>query len=52
MKLCGFEAGLARPFFLLSGPCVIESRQMCLDIAGTMKEVCSGLGIPYVFKAS
>ena len=52
MKLCGFEAGLDRPFFLLSGPCVIESRQMCLDIAGTMKEICSGLGIPYVFKAS
>ena len=52
MKLCGFEAGLDKPLFLIAGPCVAESRQLCLDIAGQMKEVCAGLGIPYVFKAS
>lgn len=52
MKLCGFEAGLDKPLFLIAGPCVAESRQLCLDVAGWMKEVCAGLGIPYVFKAS
>lgn len=52
MKLCGFEAGLDKPLFLIAGPCVAESRQLCLDVAGRMKEVCAGLGIPYVFKAS
>ena len=52
MKLCGFEAGLDRPFFLIAGPCVAESKALCLDIAGRMKEVCAGLGIPYIFKAS
>lgn len=52
MQLCGFEAGLDRPFFLLAGPCVIESEQMAVDIASTMKAVTDELGIPYVFKAS
>ncbi|NTV11730.1 MAG: 3-deoxy-8-phosphooctulonate synthase, partial [Zoogloea sp.] len=52
MKLCGFEAGLDRPFFLIAGPCVAESEQLCLDVAGQMKEICAGLGIPYIFKAS
>ncbi len=52
MKLCDFEAGLDRPFFLLAGPCVIEGEQMAIDIAGHMKEVTTALGIPYVFKAS
>lgn len=52
MQLCGFEAGLDRPFFLLAGPCVIESEQMAVDVASTMKEITSELGIPYVFKAS
>jgi 2-dehydro-3-deoxyphosphooctonate aldolase (KDO 8-P synthase) len=52
MKLCGFEVGLDRPFFLIAGPCVAESEQMCLDIAGRMKEITGKLGIPYIFKAS
>ncbi len=52
MKLCDFEVGLDKPFFLISGPCVIEGRQMALDIAGTMKEITGKLGIPYIFKAS
>lgn len=52
MKLCGFEVGLGKPFFLIAGPCVIESEQLCLDVAGTMKEITTTLGIPYIFKAS
>ena len=52
MKLCGFEVGLDRPLFLIAGPCVAESGQMCLDIAGQMKEICAELGVPYIFKAS
>lgn len=52
MQLCGFEAGLDRPLFLIAGPCVVESEQLCLDVAGTMKEMTAELGIPYVFKAS
>ncbi len=52
MNLCGFEVGLDKPIFLISGPCVAESEQMCLDIAGQMKEICGELGIPYIFKAS
>lgn len=52
MKLCGFEAGLESPFFLIAGPCVIESRELCMEIAGQMKETCAALGIPYIFKAS
>lgn len=52
MKLCGFDVGLDKPFFLIAGPCVIESEQMCLDIAGEMKEITTALNIPYIFKAS
>lgn len=52
MKLCGFEAGLEHPLFLIAGPCVIESEQLVLDIAGRMREICAKLGMPYIFKAS
>ena len=52
MKLCGFEAGLEQPFFLIAGPCTAESEQLCVDVAGHMKEVCGRLGINYIFKAS
>ncbi len=52
MKLCGFEVGLDRPFFLIAGTCVIESEQMALDTAGTLKEICSELNIPFVYKSS
>ena len=52
MKLCGFEAGLDRPFFLIAGPCTAESLELCVEVAGTMKEICARLGVPYIFKAS
>lgn len=52
MKLCGFEAGLDQPFFLIAGPCTAESEQLCVDVAAHMKDVCARLGIPYIFKAS
>jgi 2-dehydro-3-deoxyphosphooctonate aldolase (KDO 8-P synthase) len=52
MKLCGFEIGLDQPFFLIAGPCVIESMQLQLDTAGTLKEITSELGIPFIFKSS
>jgi 2-dehydro-3-deoxyphosphooctonate aldolase (KDO 8-P synthase) len=52
LKLCGFDAGLAHPFFLISGPCVVESEQLQMDTAGTLKEICAGLGIPFIFKSS
>ena len=52
MRLCGFEVGLDRPFFLIAGPCTAESEQLCVDVAGHMKEVCGRLGINYIFKAS
>jgi len=52
MKLCGFEAGLEQPFFLIAGPCVVESRQLQVDVAGTLKEICGSLGIPFIFKSS
>ncbi|MBY0439973.1 MAG: 3-deoxy-8-phosphooctulonate synthase [Burkholderiales bacterium] len=52
MKLCGFEAGLDRPLFLIAGPCVIESRGLVEEIAGRLKEITGTLGIPLIFKAS
>ena len=52
MKLCGFEAGLNHPLFLIAGPCVIESRQLALDTAGKLKEICAELDIPFIFKSS
>jgi len=52
MKLCGFEAGLDRPLFLIAGPCVVESLQLQLDVAGRLKEICAELGMPFIFKSS
>ncbi len=52
MKLCGFDIGLDRPFFLIAGPCVIESMQLQLDTAGTLKQITDELGIPFIFKSS
>lgn len=52
MKLCGFDVGLTQPFFLIAGPCVIESRQMAFDTAGRLKEITGKLGIPFIYKSS
>ncbi len=52
MKLCGFDIGLDQPFFLIAGPCVIESMQLQLDTAGTLKQITDELGIPFIFKSS
>lgn len=52
MKLCGFEVGNDQPFFLIAGPCVVESEQLQVDTAGTLKEITGRLGIPFIFKSS
>jgi 2-dehydro-3-deoxyphosphooctonate aldolase (KDO 8-P synthase) len=52
MRLCGFDVGLAHRIFLIAGPCVIESEQLQMDTAGTLKEITSALGIPFIFKSS
>ena len=52
MKLCGFDVGLDKPFFLISGPCVVESEQLQMDVAGRLKEITTALGIPFIFKSS
>jgi 2-dehydro-3-deoxyphosphooctonate aldolase (KDO 8-P synthase) len=52
MKLCGFDVGLDRRFFLIAGPCVIESEQSAIDIAGTLKEITASLGVPFIYKSS
>jgi 2-dehydro-3-deoxyphosphooctonate aldolase (KDO 8-P synthase) len=52
MKLCGFDVGLEHRIFLIAGPCVIESEQLQMDTAGTLKEITSSLGIPFIFKSS
>jgi 2-dehydro-3-deoxyphosphooctonate aldolase (KDO 8-P synthase) len=52
MKLCHFEIGLNQPLFLIAGPCVVESAQLQMDVAGQLKEMCAGLGIPFIFKSS
>ncbi len=52
MNLCGFEVGLDQPLFLIAGPCVIESEQLQVDTAGTLKEITGRLGIPFIFKSS
>jgi 2-dehydro-3-deoxyphosphooctonate aldolase (KDO 8-P synthase) len=52
MKLCGFEVGLDRPLFLIAGPCVIESRQLAMDTAGILKEICESVQIPFIYKSS
>ena len=52
MKLCGFDVGLDRPLFLIAGPDTLESEQLCLDVAGKLKEHTKKLGMPYIFKGS
>ncbi len=52
MKLCGFDVGLERPFFLIAGPCVIESEQLQMDVAGQLKDITCALDIPFIFKSS
>ena len=52
MNLCGFEVGLAHPFFLIAGPCVIESEQLQMDTAGALKDIATALGIRFIFKSS
>lgn len=52
MKLCGFDIGLDQRFFLIAGPCVVESEQLQMDVAGQLKEITASLGIPFIFKSS
>lgn len=52
MKLCGFDVGLDQPFFLIAGPCVIESRAMALETAGQLKDIAARLKIPFIYKSS
>lgn len=52
MRLCGFEVGLNQPFFLIAGPCVIESEQFAIDTAGALKEITQSLTIPFIYKSS
>ncbi len=52
MKLCGYDVGLDKPLFLIAGPCVVESRQLAMDVAGTLKAICEEVGVPFIFKAS
>ena len=52
MNLCGFEVGLHRPLFLIAGPCVVESEQLQIDVAGRLKEICARLKVPFIFKSS
>ena len=52
MNLCGFPIGLDRPLFLIAGPCVVESEQLQIDVAGQLKEITSALGMPFIFKSS
>jgi 2-dehydro-3-deoxyphosphooctonate aldolase (KDO 8-P synthase) len=52
VRLCGFEAGLEHPFFLIAGPCVIESEQLAIETAGNLKEICGRLAIPFIYKSS
>ncbi len=52
MRLCGFEVGLNKPLFLISGPCVVESEQLQMDVAGQLKEMTQSMGIPFIFKSS
>ncbi len=52
MQLCGFEVGLDKPFFLIAGPCVIESEQLAIESAGLLKEITQRLKIPFIYKSS
>ena len=52
MKLCGFEVGLSQPFFLIAGPCVVESESLAIETAGLLKEIATELNIPFIYKSS
>jgi 2-dehydro-3-deoxyphosphooctonate aldolase (KDO 8-P synthase) len=52
VKLCGFDVGLDRPLFLIAGPCVVESEQLQMDVAGRLKEIAAKLSVPFIFKSS
>jgi 2-dehydro-3-deoxyphosphooctonate aldolase (KDO 8-P synthase) len=52
VKLCGYDVGLDRPLFLIAGPCVVESRQLQVDVAGELKAICASLSLPFIFKSS
>jgi 2-dehydro-3-deoxyphosphooctonate aldolase (KDO 8-P synthase) len=52
MKLCGFDVGLEHPLFLIAGPCVVESEQLQIDVAGQLQEIAAKLGVPFIFKSS
>jgi 2-dehydro-3-deoxyphosphooctonate aldolase (KDO 8-P synthase) len=52
VRICGFEVGLDKPLFLIAGPCVVESEQLQMDVAGQLKEMTAALGIPFIFKSS
>ncbi len=52
MKLCGFETGITQPLFLIAGPCVIESKELAIDTAGMLKEICEALSVPFIYKSS
>ena len=52
MKLCGYEVGADRPFFLIAGPCVIESETLAMETASTLKGICADLDIPFIYKSS
>jgi 2-dehydro-3-deoxyphosphooctonate aldolase (KDO 8-P synthase) len=52
MKLCDFDIGLDKPFFLIAGTCVVESEQMTIDVAGRLKEICAKLSVPFIYKSS
>jgi len=52
LKLCGFEVGLDRPLFLIAGPCVVESEQLQMEVAGRLKEIAAAVGVPFIFKSS
>ena len=52
MKLCGFDVGLNHRFFLIAGTCSIEGLEMSIDVAGQLKEICSNLGVPLIYKGS
>ncbi len=52
MRICGFDVGLDKPFFLIAGPCVVESEQLQMDTAGALKDITASLGIPFIFKSS
>ena len=52
MRVAGFDIALDKPFFLIAGPCAIESRQLAIDTAGALKEICARLGVPFIYKSS